>query len=153
MKEVRKKIWLDNFQTKLFIRIGTYWLLYQIVLWNALFIWRLLREGPGNLIDQYLVFVQEYYPALICFAVVAPILALDAVRFAHRLSGPVYRLRDTVQQVAEGEAVDRIQLRRDDFLVDLTDDFNHMLESLDRRGVPVIRASLTIREIKQGQAV
>src|SRR5947208_590704 len=48
MRDERKKVWIDGFQTKLFLRMGTYWLIYQLGLWNLVFVWRLLHEGPGN---------------------------------------------------------------------------------------------------------
>ena len=47
MRDVRKQIWVSPFQTKLFVRVGVYWLIYSITLFNFLFIWRLLQEGPG----------------------------------------------------------------------------------------------------------
>jgi len=33
VREQRKKIWIDRFQTILFFRIGLYFLCYQVVVW------------------------------------------------------------------------------------------------------------------------
>ena len=47
------EVWIDGFQSQLFIRVLAYWLIYQISLWNFLFVWRMLQEGPGDLAEQY----------------------------------------------------------------------------------------------------
>jgi nitrogen fixation/metabolism regulation signal transduction histidine kinase len=67
------------------------------------------------------------------------VLGWDAIRFTHRLVGPMTRFRQTIQDVAHGTPVRPIKLRPDDYLTDLRDDFNRMLESLQRRGLHVIK--------------
>jgi len=138
MSDDRKKIWVNQYQTKLFIRIAMYWLIYQLAVWNFLFVWRVVQEGPGNPLEQYWGVFLDYYPTLIIFGVIVPILAWDAVRFTHRMVGPVVRFRRAMQEVSEGKLVRRIKLRPNDFLTDLQDDFNEMLEGLERRGVPIL---------------
>jgi methyl-accepting chemotaxis protein len=138
MREERTKVWIDNFQTKLFVRMGWYWLIYQVSLWNLVFVWRLLQEGPGNLLEQYGRFWLDNAPALVGCLALLPILAWDAVKFAHRVVGPIYRFRQTMRAVAAGEAVRPIKLRQGDFLIEMQDDFNTMLEKLQRQGVPVL---------------
>ena len=60
MTEGRKKVWIHEFQTKLLIRIGLYWLIFLVTLMNLLFVWRLLTEGPGNPLEQYGQFLVDY---------------------------------------------------------------------------------------------
>jgi methyl-accepting chemotaxis protein len=139
MKEDRKKVWIDGVQTRLFLRIGAYWLIYQVAVWNFLFAWRLLQEGPGDLVHQYGQFFADFYPTLICFAVAVPILCWDAVKFSHRLMGPIFRLRRSMQSVTAGEAVRPVKLREGDFLGEVKDDFNTMLEALQRQGLAVLK--------------
>lgn len=139
MKEDRKKVWVHSFQTKLFVRIAAYWLLYQITLWNFLFVGRLLSEGPGNIVDQFLRFSADFYPMWIAFALLVPVMAWDAMRFTHRLVGPLYRIQRTVQKVADAEPVHHIHLREGDYLLDLKDEFNRMLDTLQREGAPVLK--------------
>jgi hypothetical protein len=57
---------------------------------------------------------------------------------SHRLVGPLVRFRKTMQDIAAGEVVRPIKLREDDYLTEMRDDFNQMLESLQKRGVPVL---------------
>ena len=139
MAEDRKKVWIDAFQTRLFWRILAYLGVYVFVLANLLFIWRLLVEGPGNPIEQYFRSFTEYGPALGCLVVLLPILAWDTIRFSHRLVGPLVRFRRSMQDIANGEAVRPIKLREGDFLIELRDDFNKMLEALQKQGVPVLK--------------
>jgi hypothetical protein len=135
MKEARKQVWVDPFQSKLFWRMVGYGVVYQFTLWNFLFAWRLLEEGKGNLLEQYGRFCIEFSPMLLCFVVLVPFIAWDAVRFAHRLVGPLIRFRKTMKAVTAGEPVRPIRLRQGDYLVEFQDDFNAMLSALQQRGL------------------
>jgi nitrogen fixation/metabolism regulation signal transduction histidine kinase len=138
-KEDRKKVWVDQFQTKLTLRIGGYLLLFLIVLSNFLFAWRLMEEGTGDLVEQYLRMLRDYLPVGICLLLLVPVMAWDAIRFSHRIVGPIVRFRHTAQAVGNGEPVRPIKLREGDYLTEFRDDFNQMLDSLQRRGVPVLK--------------
>jgi nitrogen fixation/metabolism regulation signal transduction histidine kinase len=78
--------------------------------------------------------------SVVALLTLVPPLTLDAVRFAHRLVGPLYRFRKTIQAVAAGEPVGLVQLRRGDFLTDLKDDFNAMLRRLEQNGFVLLKA-------------
>src|SRR5438309_2257387 len=128
----RKKVWVDHFQTWLLVRIAIYLGLFFVVLGNLLFVWRLLDEGPGNPVEQYAQVFWEHAPVLVLLAVLMPFLAWDAVRFSHRLVGPLVRFRRAMQDLAAGEPIRPLKLREGDFLGELRDDFNQMLEALQR---------------------
>jgi hypothetical protein len=138
-QEERKRVWVDSFQTWLTYRIGTYLVLFLLVLMNFLFAWRLWQEGPGNPWDQFVRMLRDYLPVGICLLVLVPIMAWDAIRFSHRLVGPMVRFRRTAQDIARGEPVRLLKLREGDYLTEFRDDFNAMLEALQRRGVPVLK--------------
>jgi methyl-accepting chemotaxis protein len=138
MAEERTKVWIDKFQTRLFLRMGWYWVIYQVALWNLVFLWRLVHEGEGNLLEQYGRFCLDYAPALVGSVIVLPFLAWDAVKFAHRAVGPIFRIRQSMRALAAGEMVRVVKLRQADFLTEMQDDFNGMLEAFQRRGVPVL---------------
>jgi methyl-accepting chemotaxis protein len=137
--EERKKVWVHNFQTKLSLRIGAYLVLFLAVLMNFLFAWKLWREGVINPVEQFVAMLQNYLPVIICLLVLVPVMAWDAVRFSHKLVGPLVRFRRTMQDITEGQLVRPIKLRQGDHLLEMRDDFNAMLESLQRRGVPVLK--------------
>ena len=139
MRDERTKVWIDVFQTRLMVRIGVYLVLFVVCLANLLFIGRLLAEGPGNPLEQYARVFVDYAPAFLCLAALLPILAWDALRFSHRLVGPLVRFRKAMQDLAAGEPVRPIRLRDGDFLLGMRDDFNTMLEALQRQGVPALK--------------
>lgn len=107
-----------------------YWFIYQVTLFNFLFCWRLLSEGSGNLLEQYGRFIVDYWPIFICFLIVVPALAWDAMKFCHRVAGPIVRFRQVSRDIALGKPVRRVKLRDGDELLDLQDDFNAMLDRL-----------------------
>jgi methyl-accepting chemotaxis protein len=138
MSEERKKIWIDPFQTKLTNRIAAYLAVFSVVFVNLLFVWKLIAEGP---VDPWRQFVETIYgnlPAFLVLLLLVPIVAWDTVRMSHRLVGPLVRFRRTIQDIADGELVRPIKLREEDYLTEMRDEFNRMLESLQKRGVPVM---------------
>lgn len=56
-----------------------------------------------------------------------------ALRTSHRLIGPVRRMRETLDQVRGGEYGLRIHVRRGDYLNDLADGINLLLESIEEK--------------------
>jgi hypothetical protein len=132
-KESRCRIWIAPFQSKLFFRVIAYWLIYQISMWNFLFVWRLLRDGRGDLWEQYTGFCSEFYPILIAFSVIVPFFAYDAVRFSHRVAGPIYRFQQTIRAIAAGKPVPVVKLRKGDYLIDFQNDLNAMIFTLQRQ--------------------
>jgi hypothetical protein len=141
MRERRFRVWTDRFQTNLFFRIILYWFLFLFSVWNFLFLWQLLKEGAGEPWEQYVRFCQDFYPMLLCFLIVVPYLAWDAVRLAHRVVGPIHRFRKTIQAVTADQPIPPIKLREGDYLVEMEEDLNAMLQALQRRGAVTLSAA------------
>lgn len=152
MQDERKKVWIDFFQTSLFMRVAVYWVVAMFTLMNLLFMWRLVNEGPGNPFEQFHRFWTDYYPALIVFICLFPVIAWDVVKFTHRLVGPLVRFRQTLRDVADGKPVQLVRLRQGDMLTEMRDEFNEMLESLQKRGVPVLRPVSSPEERQQSRS-
>ncbi len=139
MAEERKKLWVDPFQTKLTLRIAGYLVVFFIVFANFLFAWKMWEEGP---IDPWRQFVETLQANMHVFAlllVLVPVMAWDTIRFTHRLVGPLVRFRKTMQDLAAGQPVRPIKLREGDSLTEMRDDFNKMLEELQKHGTPVLK--------------
>ena len=135
MKEERSRIWVDAFQSRLYMRVVAYWLIAVVSVWNFLFVWRLVQEGKGDPVEQFLRFCGELYPLLICFSVLVPFFAWDAVRFSHRLVGPLVRIQKTLRTLGKCEPTRPIQLRDGDYLLELKDDLNALIAVLEQRGL------------------
>jgi hypothetical protein len=139
MHEERKQVWVDHFQTKLTLRIAGYLVVFFIVFTNFLFAWKMWEEGPSNPWAQFVDTLRSNMPVFVLLLVLVPVMAWDSIRFTHRLVGPLVRFRKTMQAIAAGEAVRPIKLREDDYPVEMRDDFNRMLEELQKRGVPILK--------------
>ena len=134
MGDRRHRKLVDHFQYRLIVRMVLYWTIYQVTLFNFLFCWKMIEGGEGSIIDQYGQFLQEFYPMLICFAILVPAFAWDAVKFYHRIAGPIVRFRSVARDIAAEQPVRRIALREGDELTEMQDDFNSMLDTLVRNG-------------------
>ncbi|MHB8974155.1 MAG: HAMP domain-containing protein [Pirellulaceae bacterium] len=134
MPERRRRRLVDRFQHKLIVRMVFYGAVYQFTLWNFLFFWRLLQTGGGNLFQQYGQFSKEFAPMLLCMLILIPPIVWDAVKFYHRIAGPIVRIKKALRDIAEGRSVGYVQLRDNDELMELQDEFNEMLDSLSRSG-------------------
>jgi len=124
-----------------------YWFIFLICMWNFLFLWRFLTEGGDNPWEQYTQFYHNFYPMILCFALIVPFFAWDAVRFSHRLVGPLTRFQRTLRDVAAGEPVQPVKLRVDDFLHEMKDDFNTMLKGLQQRGAVTLTEAIPATDI------
>ena len=93
----------------------------------------------GRSARQLVETLWTYLPVFGVLLVLAPLIVWDTIRFTHRLVGPLVRFRQTTQAIARGEAVRPIKLRDGDYLTEMRDDFNKMLEELQKHGVPVIK--------------
>ncbi len=142
MPERRRRRLVDRFQHKLIVRMVFYWAVYQFTLWNFLFCWKLLESGRGNFFQQYGQFSREFAPMLLCLLILAPAFVWDAVKFYHRIAGPIVQIKKAIRDVAEGRPLGYVRLRENDELMELQDDFNDMLDSLSRSGAVTLISQL-----------
>jgi hypothetical protein len=140
MSEQRKHIWIHPFQTGLLIRIAAYCVLYQVAAWALFSLFEYFDAGIKTLGAQSTLVSNVPLRTLLILLFLVPPMAVDALRFAHRLVGPLYRVRQTIQAIAAGEPVALVQMRKGDLLFDLQDDFNLMLGTLEQQGYVVLKA-------------
>jgi hypothetical protein len=60
------------------------------------------------------------------------VVVLQASRVAHRVAGPEYRLRQSLQRIRGGDLSFRINLRKGDMLTGLAQECNELLDWLNR---------------------
>jgi hypothetical protein len=140
MREHRKKIWIDSFQTSLVIRIAAYLFVYQVVVWAFIALCEQISNALAANGVNWPFLASTTVRIELALVILFPPLALDIIRFVHRLVGPLYRFRKTIQAIAAGEPVALVQLRRGDLLLDFKDDFNSMLKTLEEKGLVLLEA-------------
>jgi nitrogen fixation/metabolism regulation signal transduction histidine kinase len=141
MREHRKKIWIDSFQTGLLVRIVVFVFAYQVVAWAFFALCEQINTAFADMGIQSSFLKSALVRNLLALLILIPPLILDALRFAHRLVGPLYRFRKTVQAIAAGERVGLVQLRDGDMLMDFRDDFNAMLKHLEQQGYVLLKTA------------
>jgi hypothetical protein len=132
-KERRFRFLVNEFQGKLLRRFVMYWVIYQFTLWNIMFFWQVLTEGKGNVAEQYARFVSAQYPMSLCVILLIPFFAWDALRFSHRVAGPLFRIRATMQAIEAGRTIQRVTLRDGDYLQEVIDDLNSLIVHLEEQ--------------------
>jgi hypothetical protein len=140
VKEKRKKIWIDRFQTALFLRIVAYFLGYQLAVWALVLLENRLTQGLGWLLGPGVAGVCLIFLTGVV-VLVGLLSAYDAVKYAHRIVGPLVRLRQSIKAVTAGDTLDLLAFRNGDLLADLKDEFNEMLKVLEQRGAVTLKGS------------
>jgi hypothetical protein len=138
VKQKRRKIWIDPFQTVLFLRIGFYAVLYMIAVWLLVSIHATSHAALDAALGSPSIAAWSIFLGFTVL-VVGGMLIHDVITFAHRLVGPLYRLRQTVRAIVAGEDVEEVVLRKRDFLKDFQKDFNEMLRILASRGAITLK--------------
>jgi hypothetical protein len=136
VRNQRKKIWIHRFQTRLSIRLGLYFGIYQLAVWLLFWIDARIATLAGTPADAAAVLGAILIP--VANVGLALIFVLDAVKEAHRLVGPLYRFRRTIQAVTAGGNVELVRLRDGDHLQEIRDDLNALLRELEKRGAITI---------------
>jgi nitrogen fixation/metabolism regulation signal transduction histidine kinase len=134
MELQRKKTWIHPFQTGLLVRIVVYLLAYQLIATAfSLYCERMDAAFVAQGVHGHFL-GNAFVRSLLALLLLVPMLAADAIYFAHRLVGPLYRFRKTMQTIAAGQPVAPVKLRKGDLLVDFQNDFNAMLAYLEQQG-------------------
>ena len=133
----RNRIYVNKqVQGRLSVRMGIYWGIYHIALWQSLFIYRYFQyrlsafEG-GELLtfrELHSRFVAEYSPMLVCALILLPIFVWDLIKMTHRVVGPLVRFDSTLRALQAGKDVKSVQLRKGDMLIEFQATFNEFLK-------------------------
>src|SRR2546423_1418137 len=117
MRNQRKKIWIDRFQTYLSLRMSVYFILYQAAVWSLVAIERRMVDLEETLGGVGVAYSSVITPVAV--VVLAALFIYDAVVLAHRIVGPLYRFRKTIQAITAGGEVQPVVLRKNDYLTEM----------------------------------
>jgi len=136
MKQKRKRRLIDlDVQGALARRIILHWFVFLAIIALALPLWQVWSNGFAG--EPFSALMLEAWrqtaPVFFILLALLPLFVMDTIKLSHRFAGPMYRFRQTIRRLAEGEDVDFIRLRKGDFWKEFAEDFNAMLEQIDSR--------------------
>ncbi len=132
----RSKKFIDaKVQGALARRLVFHWLLFMVVASTVAFILQVLSNPflPFSEHLENLWWTQG--PFLMVMAFLLPVFVLDTVKLSHRFAGPIFSLRRSMRDVAEGKEPRKLKFRGNDFWHDLADEYNAMIDKLSQKSV------------------
>jgi hypothetical protein len=131
-KYQRKKYFVDSAVQGAILRQAIlFWLLGSLVFTLVVAVYRLL---PAWISEGGLSFEQFWFhlsPLVISSATLLPLVFFQAIRFSHRFVGPMVRIRQTIKQLAKGQAIRSVKLRRGDYWKDIASDLNDLSVTIE----------------------
>ena len=95
----------------------------------ALVLWQLAARGPARLFHNHLADIwRQYAPVFLTLGLLVPLFLYDMLRVSHRVVGPLVRLHRSMEALGRGQPVEKLQFRQDDFLHELAEAFNLILQ-------------------------
>jgi hypothetical protein len=126
----RQKFIDSKVQGALARRIIFHWLVFLAVASVAALLLQVLSDPfrpAGEHIDNLWY---THGPFLVVMVFLLPVFVIDTIKISHRFAGPVYSLRRTMREVADGKPPRKLQFRQGDFWHELASDYNAMIDRL-----------------------
>ncbi len=122
----RKRLIVDpTVQWSIARRIMVHWALFCVttfVVYTAFSIMLTIGEMP--LSEAILKSTRDQLPMLVTMILLMPIFLRDILQLSQRFTGPIYRLRGALKDLAAGESPRPLRFRDGDFWSDVAGDFN-----------------------------
>lgn len=130
----RKKTYVDpKVQGALVRRLVIHWVTFLAVASAVAFCLQVLSNPFRSITDHAWHMWWTHGPFILVMVFMLPIFVLDTIKLSHRFVGPIYRLRQSIRGMADGEPVKPLKFRDFDFWQGLAEDFNRMIERLTNR--------------------
>jgi hypothetical protein len=127
----RRQKYIDSkVQGALARRIIFHWLVFLAVASAAALLLQVLSDPfrPAGEHLENLWFTQG--PFLVVMVFLLPVFVIDTVKISHRFAGPIYSLRRSMREVADGQPPRKLKFREGDFWHELATDYNAMISRL-----------------------
>lgn len=125
----RQKILVNSrVQRAMILHTALHWTLFlagTLVLLFCLQI--LLGEPSGSYAEHVERMWARYAPAFVVLLALMPVVVYDTMKLGHRIAGPMFRLRGALHRLANGERVEPVHFRKQDFWQEMAADFNTVL--------------------------
>ena len=129
----RTQLFVDRkVQGMLIVRVTMYWLYCLLSISLLMVCWVAFTDRPATSGELFQKTFGQFGPALGASLVALPIVILDLLRLTNRFAGPMFRLRRSMRDFADGKPVHPVYLRNKDFWSDFAADFNRAMERWER---------------------
>lgn len=129
----RRRLLVDRkVQGALLRRVAVYWLLFTVALIVMSVLWNAMSAGPlssAQLIERLWA---AFGPALLASVSLMPIVVIDSLRLSNRFAGPMHRLRRVMREASEGQPVEPVRFRDEDYWREFAEDFNRLVAAQSR---------------------
>lgn len=130
---LRKRLLVDfRVQGALIVRVVLYWLTCLFAIMLLLLGWGLLTD-PARPLNSHMADLWAFFgPAAVASLFLLPAVVFDLLRLSNRFAGPMFRLRQSMHDLAQGKPVDTVRFRQGDFWEEFADDFNTVATLADK---------------------
>jgi len=144
----RSRLWIDSpLQLRLLLRLVCYFVVYSVTLCHVAFLYEVMANLPDAMARGmwalYVEFFGRQQPFLIACIAVLPILLYDMLKFSHRIAGPLYRCKKTMDAMTAGKPVAEFKPRQHDLLRDLIQSFNALIRKWNASNGPGVTNAAT----------
>ncbi|MBX3433022.1 MAG: hypothetical protein KF847_06860 [Pirellulales bacterium] len=127
----RKKTFVDpQVQGALVHRLVFHWLAFIGIAAAVAFCLQVLTNPFEPIRNHAAALWHTQGPFLLVLVFMLPVFVADTIKLSHRFAGPIYRLRQTIRELAHGAEYQPLRFRDYDFWQGLAGDFNTMVERL-----------------------
>lgn len=129
MKSNRKRVVIDSaVQWSIGRRIISHWIAFFGLLVGVNLIIRAILAAPeGTFLQSAQTAVVAQIPQICIMLLILPIFLRDTLKLSNRFAGPIYRLRKSLETLADGTPMNPIRFRTGDFWMEMADKFNAVL--------------------------
>jgi hypothetical protein len=126
MSNKRGRVYVDRLvQGALAKRIVIHWGIFFALSMIVLTALELFLGDPELSLSGHMGVLWSKYAFFVVLMVsILPTFVYDSLKLSNRFVGPVMRLRESIRDLAQGENVDELKFRDNDFWRELSDDFN-----------------------------
>jgi len=126
----RQKFIDSKVQGALARRIIFHWLVFLAVAAVAALLLQVLSDPFRPAGEHFENMWYTHGPFLVVMVFLLPVFVIDTVKISHRFAGPIYSLRRSMREVADGKPPRKLQFRDSDFWHELAIDYNAMIARL-----------------------
>lgn len=129
----RKRLLVDKeVQSSLLRRVTIHWIAFLVCNTIALTIWIRVFEHPEiGWADTFVGTLKRFLPFFVINLALFPAFIRDTLKTTNRFAGPISRLKTALRTAANGEPVERLKFREDDFWSDVAADFNRVADRIE----------------------